>query len=295
MEICIHSPKDEKRILIVGAGRSGMFVARFLSTTPNHLITVVETKSEIGGLWAYQELNEYHPKAQEAKKFDNFYKLYNCFQGSVYPSVLTNSSKDFFRYKDFSIDDFNPDASEFFTIKEYNSYLNAYWDHFKLRQYVTFNTLVKSIRSYEKLSEEQKAKLEDITPRTFVVTTADANSENFDQNEKVSTYDYVVVSSGQHSKPFIPATNGISKFKGFVLHSKNFREPDDPVYQDKVILLLGGGLTGIDMIVQFFHNPVKGRQNIKKLIYCSNNVSWLKSTTDFRDLLEDGSLLIKKG
>ena len=101
-------------------------------------------------------------------------------------------------------------------MKEYNSYLNAYWDHFKIKQHVTFNTLIKSIRPYENFSKQRKSELKDLEPRTFVVTTVDSKGDRLDQNEKVSTYDYVIIGSGMHSKSYTPTINNLLNFKGLI-------------------------------------------------------------------------------
>ena len=287
--------EQTKSVLIVGAGRSGMLTARHLSTIKNCSITIVEAKSEIGGIWSYDELTEHHPQAEDAKRTDNYYKLYNCFQGSIYPHVISNTYKEFLSYKDFTIDDYNPKLPGFPNMKEYHGYLNAYWEHFNIKKLMTFNTLVKSIRPYENLPEEQRTSLKDLPQRSFVVTTIDAKAEGFSQNEKVATYDYVVVCCGMHSKPYIPQLNGIANFKGLVMHSKDFREPDEKAYQDKTILLLGGSYSGIDMVIQFFHNPVKGKQQVKKLIFCGSETAMVDKSTDFKNLREEGAVVAKKG
>ena len=295
MESTTKQTEEKIHVLIIGAGRSGMLATRHISALSKCSITVVEAKSEVGGLWAYDELNAHHSKAEEAKRSDNYYRLYNCFQGSIYPNVITNFPKHFDSCKDFTMDDFNPKLPDFLSIKEYNSYLNAYWEHFDLKKHVAFNTLVKSVRPYENLSAEERSAIGDLPARTFVVTTVDAKGDSLLKNQKVAMYDYVIAASGPHVKPYIPPVSGISNFKGFVLHSKDFREPDDLVYQDKTILLLGGSYSAIDMVVQFFHNPVKGRQNIKKMIMCSNDLSLLEKSTDFKSLQDEGALLAKKG
>ena len=282
-------------VLIIGAGRTGMLTARHLSTVPNCSITIVEAKSEVGGLWAYEEMNELHPREKEVKASDNYYKLYNCFQGSIYPHVTTNITKSFLSYKDFSINDFDPTLPDILTLKQYHSYLNAYWDHFGLKKYVVFNTLVKSLRLYENLSEEEKSAIKELPQRTFVVTTIDSKVGDISVKENISTYDYVIVSVGMNVKPYIPTIKGISNFKGSVIHVKEFREPDDPIYQDKTILVLGGSASAIDMVVQLYHNPVKGRQKIKKIIFCANDTGMIDKTTDFKDLKEEGAVVGKKG
>lgn len=295
MERITQQNTTEKSVLIIGAGRTGLITARHLLTVPNCSITIVEAKSDIGGLWAYEELNEHHPKAEEAKRSDNYHRLYHCFQGSIYPDVILNIPIQLVSCKDFTVKDFDPKLPDFLMLKQYNSYINAYCDHFGLRKYVTYNTLVKLVRPYENLSAEEKSAIKDLPPRTWVVTTVDAKAESLSQNEKVATFDYVVAASGLNVKPHIPPVNGISNFKGFVLHSKDFREPEDPIYRDKTILLLGGSYSGIDMVVQFFHNPIKGRQKIKKMIFCAKDVGIVENSTDFKDLREEGVLETKKG
>ena len=288
--------KEEKtKVLIIGAGRTGMLAARHISTVPNCEVTVVEAKSEIGGLWSYDELNEFHPKAQEAKRSDNYYRLYNCFQGAIYPHLITNLPSTFMSYKDFTISDFLSKPPEFLSQKEYCSYLNAYWDYFDLKKFVSFNTLVKSVRLYENLSEDERSQIKDLPPRTFVVTTVDSKGESISQNPKISTYDYVIVGSGMHVKPYRPTLNDISKFKGFVMHSKDFREPDDPIYKDKTILMLGGSYSSFDLMMHLLCHPQKGRQPVNKVIVCASETFILDVSEDFKYLKDEGSLILKRG
>lgn len=285
-----------KKILIIGAGMHGMLAARYLSQLKNVKITVIDSKSEVGGLWVYSEINEFHPQAAEEKQIDNFYKLYNCFQSSMYPHLIANMPLPLMSFKDFSIRDANPKAPNFVRLNEYKDYFKAYWNHFDIYKHITFNTLVKSIRIYDNLPLETKLKISaECQPRTFVVTTIDSRAESFSQNEKIDTYDYVIAASGQHSKPYIPQVKGISDFKGVVMHSKEFREPDEAMYIDKTILVLGGSYSALDMIVQLYHNPVKGKQRVNKLIMCARDLTMMEKSTDFKPLIEAGKVVLKKG
>ena len=68
-------------------------------------------------------------------------------------------------------------------------------------------TLIKSVRLSKNLSEEEKSKIE--SPRKFVVKTVNAKGTNLDENEQYHTFDYIVVTSGQYSLPYIPEINPI--------------------------------------------------------------------------------------
>ena len=284
--------QEMKKILIIGAGPKGMISARHLSEAKNHHVTVIDANSEVGGLWVYSDITEFHPDKEEIKKRDNYYKLYNCFQSSLYSLLVSNIPHMLMTFKDFNHLDSDPTLSPFITLAQHKKYLDAYWDHFGLRKYVKLNTLVKCVKLFDNLDKEKQLAIKE--PRKFVVTTVDSKGESFSQNEKVETFDYVIGCSGQHSKPYTPSLKGIDNFKGIAHHCKDFRNPDHEFYNEKVVLVVGGNYSAIDLVLQFFHNPFKGRQKIKKMVVCANHMQMFEKTADFRKLIDEGSLVLKK-
>ena len=51
-----------------------------------------------------------------------------------------------------------------------------------------------------------------------------------------------------HSKPIIPVLDGIKGFEGKILHSCDYRDPND--YSDKNVLVVGGSYSGIDVALE---------------------------------------------
>ena len=88
---------------------------------------------------------------------------------------------------------------------------------------------MKSIRLYDNLSSEEQA----LAPekKKFVVKTTPSNynverEADTEDNIQVLSFDYIVICSGQYSKPHIPTIKGLEKFKGKVLAAKDFRDPE---------------------------------------------------------------------
>ena len=64
----------------------------------------------------------------------------------------------------------------------------------------------------------------------------------------VRFYDVIMVCNGRYSKPNIPASCDTRKFTGKILHSHNYRRPDE--YKDENVLLLGAGPSGLDISLE---------------------------------------------
>lgn len=61
--------------------------------------------------------------------------------------------------------------------------------------------------------------------------------------------------------PNIPKIPGLKNFPGKVLHSHNYRDPED--FKNKSVLILGGGISGIDIGQELM--------NVASEVYLSHN------------------------
>jgi len=271
-------------VCIIGAGPRGLVSARHLSEVKNLEVVIFESKSDVGGVWLFQNEDE------STYRSNNYNNLYNCDQNSIYQTLLTNLPYFFMELKDFPMREFKSEIPNFITIDLYQKYLSAYTDRFNLRKLIQFNTLVKSVRLYENLDEDEKTKVKN--PRKFVVTTVDSTGTYLNENQKVYDFDYIIIASGQYSAPYIPNIPGIENFKGNSLHCKYYRTPHSEIFNNKRVLIIGGGASATDLLVQLFTGNGEKPDYCKKVIVSARSLN-LKEATDFKNYVEIGRLDFK--
>ena len=290
----MNTSTNKKRVCIIGAGPRGLVTARHLSNVQDLEVVVFESKDDVGGIWYYKEMNAADSRFEEHKKTDNYFKLHNCFSGSMYETLTTNLPYFYMEYKDLAMMDVDENFPQFLKVSDYKKYLDAYAAKFDLKKMIKFQTLVKSVRLYKNLTEEEKSKAQD--PRKFLVTTIDSEGHSLTVNEKHYDFDYIVVTSGQYSLPYIPEIPNIENFKGNILHCKDFRTPNSEIFKKKKILVVGGGFSAQDMLLQFFSKDNHQREeDCEKLIVCSTRVAHIKEAEDFAPFIANGKLSFHQG
>ena len=139
---------------------------------------------------------------------------------------------------------------------------------------VRFNTTVTSVKydgnKFEVISNEKK------------------NNKLVKEN-----FDYVVVSSGHFSVPYIPEYPGMSSFPGRIMHSHDFRDAEE--FRGKNVIVLGSSYSAEDVALQchkygaktvtigYRHNPM--------------GFKWLNGVTEVfhLDRLEGKKAIFKDG
>ncbi|MCS7313517.1 MAG: NAD(P)-binding domain-containing protein [Acidobacteria bacterium] len=138
---------------------------------------------------------------------------------SVYASLCAITSKRMSAYEDFPMPDDYPEYPSHGLLLEY---FRAYARRFGLYDFIRFRTEVRRL-----------------TPTDgdrWQVTLADGTSE---------TFDYVLVASGHHWDPYVPAWEG--SFEGGFLHSHDYKDPTP--FRDQRVLVIGGGNSACDIAV----------------------------------------------
>lgn len=115
-------------------------------------------------------------------------------------------------------------------------YLQEYAKDSDAYRYIKFQHIVKDVKR-----ESNCWKVEIKNLRT---------GENF-----VRYYDVMMVCNGRYSKPCIPSSCDIRKFTGKVLHSHNYRRPEE--YANETVLLLGAGPSGLDISLELVDHAKK--------------------------------------
>ena len=193
---------SSKRIAVIGCGCSGLSAMKSC-LEEGHTVVGFEREEEVGGLWNYSE--EVKPG-----------------KGSVYKSCVINTCKEMSAFSDFPMPkEFPP----FVPHHQMLEYFKSYAENFKLNQYIRFGTSVESIIP---ASDYETSGCYDVTSRKMDETQS---------AEKTERFDGVMVCSGHHVYPYTPDIRGLKAFTGTVLHSHEYRRPDE--FADKNVLIVG--------------------------------------------------------
>ncbi|XP_005109083.1 flavin-containing monooxygenase 5 [Aplysia californica] len=269
----------EKRILIVGAGCSGLAAIKCCldeGLTP----VCLEKSSDIGGLWNFSQ----NPTQDAA---------------SIYNSLVINTSKDMMMFSDFPPPD---DFPLFLTHKKVLEYFKLYTENFDLLRYITFNTEVRNIAKspcYDETGRWQvryAVKVEATAASTrggktgeerdVNTETGDVNKETIDDNtetsdvntETVDVFDGVMICSGHHSVPHVPDIPGLSQFEGTVLHSRSYK--DATPFAGQRVVILGMGNSAVDIACDL-------ARSASQVYLSSRRGAWIVPRTAFWGLPAD--------
>lgn len=197
-----------KKIAIIGAGCSGLTSIKGCleeGLTP----ICFEMSNDIGGLWNFSDKTPTEGDRLNA---------------SVYKSCSINTSKEMMAFSDFPIPvDFPP----FMPHNKVLEYFRMYASHFNLHQYIKFNTKVVSVKQTD---------CHRLTGRWIVEVQ---NVSTYEKSSEV--YDGVMVCSGHHRFPHKPLVEGMSRFKGKVIHSSEYKTQQ--TLDNKKVLVIGELLT----------------------------------------------------
>ncbi|XP_074764356.1 flavin-containing monooxygenase 1-like [Athene noctua] len=199
------------RVAVVGAGVSGLTATK-CCLDEGLEPTCFEQSQDIGGLWRYTE----HIEAGRP---------------SLYPSVISNTSKEMSAFSDFP---YPEDFPVFLPNAQFLNYLQHYAERFSLRKHIKFGTTVVSIRKH----------LDFATTGQWDVVTEVEGKQTF------HVFDAVMVCSGNFSEPYLPlhCFPGIERFQGQYFHSRQYKHPD--MFQGKRVLVVGMGNSGVDIAVE---------------------------------------------
>lgn len=210
------------RVAVVGAGAAGLCVARHILSRPNSFAppVVLEQSGHVGGTWFYND-NAEHDGGRPV-------------HSSMYRDLRTNLPKEVMMFPDFP---FDPQLPSFLPHQEVQRYLDSYCDSHNIRPHVRFNTVVEEVSPVVMETEGEEART------TWKVTSSDASG-----SQRTETFDSVFVCSGHYSDPYVPNIPGIENFKGAVLHSHSYRQPEP--FSGRAVVVLGARASGVDISLE---------------------------------------------
>jgi len=202
-----------KNVLVIGCGPAGIAQMCTLSETKGLNVTCFEKGSELGGLWTY------NPTVGD----DIHQSMYRYHQTNGLNEMLELPDYSFVEHFGHAITSYPPRAVML-------DYLQGWAAKKKID--VTLNRKVVSTK-YDPKTEK------------FTVVSEDTQSASRISNY----YDFVICATGHFSVPnHIPPYQGMDDYKGFAIHSHNFRDARDHAGQN--ILVIGNGYSGEDIAMQ---------------------------------------------
>jgi dimethylaniline monooxygenase (N-oxide forming) len=157
--------------------------------------------------------------------------VFNHNQGRAFSTVHFQHSKYVSVFSDYPM---SLESSEFPHHTEVLQYLNEYVDHFDLRKHIKFNTSVAKVKK---------------TDDGWDVTI------NYSGGQSTFNFDAIAICSGIYNDIRLPDFPGEEKFKGQIIHSKDYKDPS--VFTGKNVLILGNGPSGVDIAVTSSYNSNK--------------------------------------
>lgn len=119
---------------------------------------------------------------------------------------------------------------EYPTGKEVHKYIKAYTAHFDLNQHIKLRCKVMQVRPYEQ--------------NRWQVLFHDLKRDKFFQVH----VDFVVVSNGLYSHPYVPLYEGAEAFVGTQMHAKDFTSQS--IIKSRNVLIVGSGKTALDCVAE---------------------------------------------
>ncbi|GFS76099.1 flavin-containing monooxygenase FMO GS-OX-like 4 [Nephila pilipes] len=211
--------KSRIKVAVIGAGAAGLCAGRHLIVEPDRFeFDIYEQQDDVGGTWRFST----HTGQDQ-------YGI--PVHSSMYKNLRTNLPKEVMAFPDFSFQ--NCDGRSFLHHTEVLFYLEEYAKHYGLYEHIKFHKLIESIRP---LKQEN------------MTEWAISFSDVITKEKETYIYDAVMVCNGHYSVPYFPEILGLNNFKGVMIHSHDYREPQD--FKDLKVVVLGAGASGIDIAIE---------------------------------------------
>ena len=229
-----------RKVAIIGAGPSGLAVAKFLlAENAFDTIDVYEQQSEVGGVWNYTRniagqisVPQTTPNGPPEPSIWPQGAKAPLFSNPMYDHLNTNIPKGLMGFSDLK---FPPESLLFPTREDVQLYLVQYSQG--IRHLIKFSTCVENIRQTAQIGR----------PRWELTSKSTVTNE-----EKRKDYDAIVVANGHYSVPFIPSVPGIGAFNAahplIITHSKVYRAPEP--FANKKVIVVGSAASGLDIGTQ---------------------------------------------
>lgn len=268
-----------QKIAIIGGGAAGLVTARTLSSRGfQPIIFEKEHKYQnLGGVWSYEPKSKIKP---------------------MYQGLRTNLPRELmaFREKKWGGDG---QTLSFVTHQEVQNYLLEYVKDFDLEKYISFGCTVKQLtvcvddNKYNNV-ENVKNVENDNGYGHWPKVEIEWEEDNTNRKE---IFDAVCICNGHYSSPSTPKINGIEHFKGRIMHSIEYDDPEQ--FKDQSVLCIGGRASGADLAreISCYAKKVYLSDSTCNMLddgipITLDNVSWVTKTISVGK--DDGSIHFEK-
>jgi len=200
---------------IVGAGPSGLAIARALSKAGIHYVGF-ESAADVGGLW-----NIDNPRS------------------TIYESAHLISSRTTTQFHELPMNT----TADYPGHRDLKRYFRAYSDRFNLAQNFRFNTTVGKV-------EPTAAGGWNVTNRVAATGKDSSGGMRPGGATETERFDGVILANGTLAHPSIPAFAGT--FSGEIIHSSQYKKAT--FFAGKRVLVVGAGNSGCDIAVDAVHH-----------------------------------------
>ncbi len=234
------------KVAIIGAGPCGLSMLRSFEQAEKNgekipEIVCFEKQEDWGGLWNYSWRTG---SDQYGDPIPN----------SMYRYLWSNGPKECLEFADYSFDEhFGKPIPSFPPREVLYDYIVGRMSKGNFKNKIKFNTrVISTIFINEKFEISYQDKV----------------------NNKIlkDNFDYVVVSTGHFSVPFIPEYKGMKSFPGRIMHSHDFRDAEE--FRGKNVIVLGSSYSAED-VATLGKIDIKGPDAAELLNRVYTN-AWLK-------------------
>lgn len=203
--------KAKKHVCVIGSGSSGLIVMKELLAL-GHTVECFELLPALGGVYV-----------------------------KSYQSTILTTSSLLTAWSDHS--DGKEANPKFWTAEEYLEYMTNFAKKYNLFQYINFSHKVQEVKKCCKSGKWMVTVLggqgcENIERCSAVA--ADPNAQ-----PRTMAYDAIAICTGTNTYSSLPEFPGQERFKGCIVHSDKYRNPD--AFVGKRVLIIGAGESGSDI------------------------------------------------
>ncbi len=217
------------KVAIIGSGPCGLSMLRAFQqaqekgqSIPD--IVCYEKQEDWGGLWNYSWRTG-------SDQFGD------SVPNSMYRYLWSNGPKECLEFADYSFDEhFKKPIPSFPPREVLCDYILGRAKNGNLKKYIKFSTTVTNVNF-----KDSQFEVTSINKKENKIT-----KENFD---------YVVVSNGHFSVPYIPEYKGMKSFPGRILHGHDFRDAEE--FRNKDVVVLGSSYSAEDIALQCYKYGAK--------------------------------------
>jgi len=213
------------RVAIIGggpAGQSVMYWIKKLDVEERADLEIVcyEKGDQIGGIWNYSWRTGLDQHGEPVT-------------GSMYRYLWTNAPAECYEFPYYTLKDhFGAAVPSHMPREAFLDYQRGRLKSVNFKKNVHLNTVVRDV-VYNKGTDN------------FTLTVKDLVHDKILEPE---TFTHVIVATGHFSTPKIEEVNGIEGFNGRVMHSHDFRSPEE--FMGKRVLVVGSSYSGEDIATQ---------------------------------------------